>query len=50
MKEGRFASEIKKEHPEGSTKYEMYRNYQVKVKDVASHNLLALFRGETEEC
>jgi len=48
MKEGRFASEIKKEHPEGSTKYEMYRNYQVKVKDVASHNLLALFRGETE--
>lgn len=45
---GRFVSQVKAEHPEGTTKYEMYRNYQAKVKDVAPHNLLALYRGETE--
>ncbi|NEQ22732.1 MAG: RNA-binding transcriptional accessory protein [Microcoleus sp. SIO2G3] len=48
MNEGRFASQIKEEYAEGSTKFEMYRNYQIKVKDIAPHNLLALFRGETE--
>ena len=49
MKEGLFVSRIKDEHPEGSTKYEMYRNFQVKVKDIAPHNMLALLRGETED-
>lgn len=49
MIEGLFISRIKNDHPEGSTKYEMYRNFQVKVKDVASHNMLALLRGETED-
>jgi len=48
MQEGRFVSRIKEDYPEGSTKFEMYRNFQVKVKDIAPHNLLALFRGETE--
>ena len=48
INEGRFVSRIKDEYPEGSTKFEMYRNFQVKVKEIAPHNLLALFRGETE--
>ncbi|MBD1940587.1 Tex family protein [Microcoleus sp. FACHB-68] len=48
MHSGSFVSQIKDEHPEGSTKFEMYRNYQIKVKDIAPHNLLALFRGETD--
>jgi len=48
MKEGFFTSRIKEEHPAGTTKFEMYRDYKVKVKDIASHNMLALRRGETE--
>lgn len=49
MKDGLFVSKIKDEHPEGSTKFEMYRNFQIKVKDIAPHNMLALLRGETED-
>ncbi|MEO1523324.1 MAG: Tex family protein [Cyanobacteria bacterium J06633_2] len=48
MNKGVFTSTIKKDHPEGSTKYEMYRDYQNPVKAIAPHNLLALFRGESE--
>jgi protein Tex len=43
-----FTSKIKDDFPEGSTKFEMYRNYQVAARSVNSHNMLALFRGETE--
>jgi protein Tex len=46
--EGFFISRIKEEHPAGTTKFEMYRDYKVRVKDIASHNMLALRRGETE--
>jgi uncharacterized protein len=49
LNEGVFVSRIKDEHPEGSTKFEMYRNYQCAVKKIAPHNILALFRGEKEE-
>ena len=49
MTEGLFVSKIKDEHLEGSTKFEMYRNFQAKVKDIAPHNMLALLRGETEK-
>ena len=49
MKESIFISSIKREHPEGSTKYEMYRNFQASVTKIAPHNILALFRGETEK-
>jgi protein Tex len=49
FKNGFFTSQIKKEHPEGSTKYEMYRNYQYAVKKIPPHNILALYRGETEK-
>ncbi|MBW4497071.1 MAG: RNA-binding transcriptional accessory protein [Oscillatoria princeps RMCB-10] len=48
MKSGGFVSRIKDEYPEGSTKFEMYRNFQVRVRDVAPHNMLALLRGEAE--
>ncbi|HTY61564.1 MAG TPA: Tex family protein [Acidobacteriota bacterium] len=48
MNEGYFVSGIKEEFAEGTTKFEMYRNYKVRVKDIAPHNMLALRRGETE--
>ncbi|WP_341524674.1 Tex family protein [Nostoc sp. UHCC 0302] len=49
LEEGVFVSRIKDDHPEGTTKFEMYRNYQIKVKNIAPHNMLALCRGETEK-
>ena len=48
MQNGVFVSRIKNDYPEGSTKFEMYRNFQAKAKDIAPHNMLALFRGEAE--
>lgn len=47
-KEGFFTSRVKDEFPEGTTKFEMYRGYRIKVKDIAPHNILALRRGENE--
>ncbi len=47
-REGSFKSRIKDAHPEGTTKFEMYRDYRVRVQAVAPHNLLALLRGEAE--
>lgn len=49
LQEGVFVSRIKDEHPEGTTKYEMYREYRMKVENIASHNMLALCRGEAEK-
>jgi uncharacterized protein len=46
--EGTFISRVKEEHPEGSTKFEMYRDYKARVKDIAPHNMLALRRGEAD--
>ncbi|BCL35180.1 Tex family protein [Nostoc sp. MS1] len=48
LEDGVFISHIKDEYPEGTTKFEMYRNYQAKVRNIAPHNLLALCRGEAE--
>jgi protein Tex len=48
MNEGFFTSRIKEEYPAGTTKFEMYREYRVRVKDIAPHNTLAIRRGETE--
>jgi len=48
MNEGIFTSRIKDEYVPGTTKFEMYRDYKSKVKDIAPHNTLALRRGETE--
>jgi uncharacterized protein len=49
LQTGVFISHIKDEHPEGTTKFEMYRNYQIKVKNIAPHNMLALCRGEADK-
>ena len=49
MESGFWVSRVKPDFPEGSTKFEMYRNYRVRVKAIPSHNLLALYRGEAEE-
>ena len=49
FKNGVFTSKIKKDHPEGSTKYEMYRNYQYAVRKIPPHNILALYRAEAEK-
>ncbi len=48
MNEGFFISRVKDEFAEGTTKFEMYRDYRVRVKEIASHNMLALRRGKTE--
>lgn len=49
LKQGQFVTKIsEKKHPEGTTKFELYRNYQAKVSTIAPHNLLAIYRGEDE--
>ncbi len=48
MNEGFFTSRIKEEYPAGTTKFEMYRDYRVRAKEIAPHNMLALRRGETD--
>ncbi|MGK7950062.1 MAG: Tex family protein [Xenococcaceae cyanobacterium] len=48
FKNGLFTAKIKGEYPEGSTKFEMYRDYQYSVKKIPPHNILALYRGEAE--
>ena len=48
LKTGLFISHLKDGHPEGTTKFEMYRKYNAKVSTIAPHNLLAICRGETE--
>jgi len=48
LESGVWTCRIKEDYPEGSTKFEMYRSYQVKVSGIPAHNLLALYRGETE--
>jgi len=48
LKEGFFVSKIKDEFPVGTTKFEMYREFKVRVRDIHAHNMLALLRGEHE--
>jgi uncharacterized protein len=48
LRTGAIHAQIKKEHPEGSTQFEMYHRYQVSLARLAPHNLLALMRGQTE--
>lgn len=47
-KTANFASRIKKDYPEGTTKFEMYRSFSNRVNGISAHNLLALYRGESE--
>jgi uncharacterized protein len=46
--QGVFRSRVKDEFPEGTTKYEMYRDWSAPVRAIQAHNMLALRRGETE--
>ncbi len=48
LQHGIFESRVKKDHPEGTTKYETYRDYQISIRKIAAHNLLALLRGDRE--
>ncbi len=48
LEQGVFVARIKPDYPEGTTKFEMYRNFQIGVKQIAPHNMLALCRGEAE--
>ncbi|MBD2579218.1 Tex family protein [Oscillatoria sp. FACHB-1406] len=48
LKRSAFVSKMKEDYPEGTTKFEMYRDYSAAVTKIAPHNLLALYRGETE--
>ena len=48
LQESSFSSRIKDDYPEGSTKYEMYRQFDRNITTIAPHNILALFRGEKE--
>jgi len=48
LRDGKFTSKIKSEFSEGSTKYEMFRNFDTSVKNIPAHSLLALIRGENE--
>lgn len=48
LQRGQMTAAIKKEHREGTTKFDMYRDYQSPLRAIASHNLLALLRGERE--
>ena len=45
---GVFRSRVKAEFPEGTTKYEMYRDWHAPVRNIPAHNMLALRRGEAE--
>ena len=49
LEKGVFVSRIKDDYPEGTTKYENYRHFQSKLTKIAPHNILALFRGESEK-
>ncbi|MGD1907281.1 MAG: Tex family protein [Leptolyngbyaceae cyanobacterium] len=48
LKAGFLRSRIKADIPAGSTKFELYRNYETSVHQVAAHTLLALLRGQRE--
>lgn len=48
LNSGVFISQLKNDYPEGTTKFEMYRNFQIGVRNIAPHNMLALCRGATE--
>lgn len=46
---GVFQSRAKVDFADKKTKFEMYYKYEAKVKEILSHNLLAILRGENEE-
>ena len=49
LREGAFVTKVKDTFPEGTTKFEMYRQFRVPVSRIAAHTMLAMRRGEEEE-
>ena len=47
-KHGVYSASVKSEFEIGSTKYENYRNFEMPVKEIPAHSMLALRRGEKE--
>ena len=47
--EGILTSSVRQELSDTKTKFQMYHDFQNKVKDLRSHQILALFRGEKEK-
>lgn len=43
-----FSTSIKKDFPEGTTKFEIYRDFTVSIKQIKPHTMLAMRRGESE--
>lgn len=48
VQNGVFVSTVKDEFPEGTTKFETYRNFRARVGVIEPHQMLALRRGEAE--
>lgn len=49
LHDGTFITSIDASIEEGTTKYEMYRNFSAPVKSITAHNMLAIRRGEAED-
>ena len=50
LQSGEFVSQIDGDnHPARTTKFEMYREFKIAVKEAAPHHILALLRGESEK-
>ncbi|MEM6520777.1 MAG: Tex family protein [Cyanobacteria bacterium P01_C01_bin.70] len=49
LQSGTLQSRIDDKIPAGSTKFELYRRYEIPVSKIAPHNLLALLRGQRED-
>ncbi len=49
LKEGFFETAVRKEHQDGTSKFEMYRDYKERVATIPSHRFLAMLRGEREK-
>jgi uncharacterized protein len=48
VQNGVFVSTVKDEFPEGTTKFETYRNFRARVGVIEPHQMLALRRGEAD--
>lgn len=49
LRHGSFVSKIKSEFAPGTTNFEIYRDYKVKIHAVSAHGVLALRRGEAAD-
>lgn len=47
--EGEMVSAVRKDHAEKKTKFEMYYDHHERVKEMPSHRVLAMLRGEREK-